>query len=355
MDFSTLLPMLTKYFKTLHPARLTLMAEMIFALIQTKHVHQKNLALGCKGSATQDSCIRRVQRFFKETELDPIAAGQFIKALAPQRASVVLAIDRTNWKFGVKNINYLVVSQIQGSVSIPIAFKALEKRGNSNTTERCNLMNQVFQVYQPQQIKVFLGDREFVGDRWMTFLIEKQIPFALRMKQSTMVETNQLPLQASQYLSALKVNEMSIIQKTIGDHKLFITIKRLVTKELLIVASHHYQGEEALRFYKKRWSIEMTFKAMKTHGFNLESTHMTDLAKLEKLMLLLTIALAISILAGELKAAQRPIPVKNHHRRLVTLFTYGLDWLREYLLKPRLTLVTHLADLLINTMKIRLA
>ena len=39
-------------------------------------------------------------------------------------------------------------------------------------------------------------------------------------------------------------------------------------------------GQEALTMYKKRWSIERTFKSLKTSGFNIEDTHITDPNKL---------------------------------------------------------------------------
>jgi len=34
----------------------------------------------------------------------------------------------------------------------------------------------------------------------------------------------------------------------------------------------------------KRWQIETLFKAFKSSGFNIESTHVTDQKKLEKLL-----------------------------------------------------------------------
>ena len=71
------------------------------------------------------------------------------------------------------------------------------------------------------------------------------------------------------------------------------------------------------------------FGNLKTKGFNLEATHLADPAKLATLMGLLAIAVALSIKAGA--AAQRlaPVPVKNHGRKAMSLFAYGLSTLRK--------------------------
>ncbi|WP_336719223.1 transposase, partial [Chryseobacterium mucoviscidosis] len=44
--------------------------------------------------------------------------------------------------------------------------------------------------------------------------------------------------------------------------------------------------EESWEYYKKRWQIETLFKAFKSSGFNIESTHVTDQKRLEKLFMI---------------------------------------------------------------------
>ena len=38
--------------------------------------------------------------------------------------------------------------------------------------------------------------------------------------------------------------------------------------------------DEAQSLYKERWQIETAFKALKTSGFNIEDTHLTDLDRI---------------------------------------------------------------------------
>jgi len=69
---------------------------------------------------------------------------------------------------------------------------------------------------------------------------------------------------------------------------------------------------------------------LKTAGFNLEDTHITNLKKLEKLFAVVSLALAICVIAGEIKNNIKAIKTKNHGYKAVSLFTYGFDWLKDY-------------------------
>ena len=49
-------------------------------------------------------------------------------------------MDRTNWQRGKKNINILMLSITYKGIAIPLFWRLLDKKGNSNTNERIVLM-----------------------------------------------------------------------------------------------------------------------------------------------------------------------------------------------------------------------
>ena len=59
--------------------------------------------------------------------------------------------------------------------------------------------------------------------------------------------------------------------------------------EFLIIVSFN-KPEQAMTYYKQRWQIETLFKGLKSSGFNIEDTLVTDLERLGKLFLLTMIA-----------------------------------------------------------------
>ena len=97
---------------------------------------------------------------------------------------------------------------------------------------------------------------------------------------------------------------------------------------LIIIASDAASCEEILNDDKMRWDIETLFKALKTQGFDLETTHLSDQEKIDKLIAFLSIAFLWAHLGGEWLHQQKPIKVKSHQRRSISLFRYGLDFLR---------------------------
>ena len=85
--------------------------------------------------------------------------------------------------------------------------------------------------------------------------------------------------------------------------------------------------------YKQRWQIETLFRGLKSSGFNLEDTHVTDLERLEKLFSLTMIAFVWCYKIGDyLDENVKKITIKKHGRRAVSVFKHGLDYLSKFLL-----------------------
>ena len=94
--------------------------------------------------------------------------------------------------------------------------------------------------------------------------------------------------------------------------------------EFVIIASFNQQ-DQALINYKERWQIETMFRAMKSSGFNMEETHLTDLDRLSTLVAIIAIAFVWAYLVGIDKHKNIiPIKLKKHGRRAYSFFKYGL-------------------------------
>jgi hypothetical protein len=100
----------------------------------------------------------------------------------------------------------------------------------------------------------------------------------------------------------------------------------------LIVVSFN-KPEQALEYYAKRWQIETLFRGLKSSGFNLEDTHVTSLDRLEKLVMLVMIAFVWCYKVGDyIDSEIKPISIKSHGRRAISVFKYGLEYLSKCLL-----------------------
>jgi hypothetical protein len=90
-------------------------------------------------------------------------------------------------------------------------------------------------------------------------------------------------------------------------------------------------AEDAVAHYAKRGEMETLFAALKTRGFCLESTHLTDPLRLERLVALLALTFCWCHKIGEWLHAQKPLKLKKHGRKPKSLFRRGFDQLRRLL------------------------
>ena len=87
-----------------------------------------------------------------------------------------------------------------------------------------------------------------------------------------------------------------------------------------------------MQIYAQRRRIECFFRAIKSAGFNIESTHLTDQKRLEKLFAIVCIAFLWVYRVGEYQNQLKPIHILKHKRRAFSIFRYGLDELNRALM-----------------------
>ena len=100
----------------------------------------------------------------------------------------VLVMDRSNWKRGKKNINLLTMGILCSHCFIPLVWKQLDKRGNSNFEERKKLVQRFIGLWEKlgKSIKkmVLVADREFIGPQWLNYLHQEGIYFVFRLRDN---------------------------------------------------------------------------------------------------------------------------------------------------------------------------
>jgi hypothetical protein len=236
-------------------------------------------------------------------------------------------------------VNILFLGIVYQGVAIPILWIILneeKKNGNSNTAERIALMDLFIGIFGAEKIEGFLADREFIGKKWFQYLIENKIKFRIRTIGSTIINRADGGFSpARNFFRSLACNEAAQLdgKRKVFGLMLYVTGMRLPSGDyLIIISSDPASVDEILADYKKRWEIETLFKALKSQGFDFEATHMVDRKKIDKLMAFLAIAFLFAHKTGEWLHEQKPIKIKSHKRKAISIFRYGLDHLREIFL-----------------------
>lgn len=317
----------------LNKARGNFLAKFLIALLQVKTVNLSEIANVFAGRAKSDSHYKRIQRFLRFFEVPYAVIALALIRLLPLEAPYVLTLDRTNWQLGQTPLNLLVLGIAYKGVAIPILWTVLEKKGNSNTAERIAIVREFVALCGGDQIAYLAGDREFIGKQWFAWLNANGIDFRIRVKENTQVMNGRGQLvPVWQLFRSQRIGTQLAIPsaRRCWGMELYFSGVRLTSGEYVIVVSPQ-AAPAALEEYRRRWEIETLFGCLKTRGFRLEETHVTDPARLKKLLALLALAFCWAVIVGEWLVEQKSLRIKQHGRLCKSVFRHGLDYLRRIL------------------------
>ena len=320
---------------TLSNSRLETLCLLIVGMASVRTVNLSHISGEMPTQAKIESTYRRLQRFFQHVALGEDWSARLVVRQLGLSGNWNLCLDRTNWKIGRKDVNFLVLAITTRRYRVPLIWSVLDKAGNSNTAERINLMKRYVKLFGEESIRHLLADREFIGFEWLSFLTKQDIPFVIRVRSNLLVVC-----EDGSRISLKDLLRTCRGQRTFKAHFghpndpvplwLNFAAKRIKGKELLIVVTNR-PAHNALATYRKRWAIECLFADTKTKGFNIEDTRITNTNKLSLLMGIVALAVAWASKVGSTTVGNHKRPRKKHGRYAKSIFRIGLDEIRRML------------------------
>ena len=260
-------------------ARITCFAKMLLSLIMTRSINLNKIACSFSSEATQLSRYRRLQRFFAKFTIDfDMIAGFIFRMFFTNGGKWYLTIDRTNCKWGKSDINILTLAIAFKGTAIPIYWELLNKKGNSDTSERIAIIQKFINKFGKNCIAGLLADREFVRGDWFGWLLREKISFYIRIKNKINTTNSRgSPIKIEKLFYDLNPMSQRVMygKRKIMGHDLYLACLKLSNGELLIVATNENPGN-AIETYGIRGDFETLFGCLKGRGFNFEDTHITD-------------------------------------------------------------------------------
>lgn len=311
-----------------HKSRQEFLCSLLEGLIKSRSVLFSEIADKIDLDIKTESVERRIQDFFQKVNFDYLQLGRLLLSFVHHHR-VVLSIDRTEWDFGLVQVNILCVVVSIGKMAVPVYFEMLDNNsGNSNSDDRISLFKSLVRLIGKERIELLVMDREFVGHKWLSWLKSEYIPFCVRVpKHHTLlfndgdrVHVEEL-LQTSDRFTAKQV----VVDQVVVNLALSYDVKG----ELLYLIG---TGEpmNLPRQYKKRWSIEVFFQALKGRGFNLEQSCLKNIEKYKKLFAVVCLAYTVCWATGIQDGQQNPVKQKNHGYPQYSVFRRGLNLLRKF-------------------------
>lgn len=276
-----------------------------------------------------ESIYKNYQRLIQKSQLSQSDLAKCILSMyGLEDCKLTLSMDRTNWRYGKSDINFLVLSVCLIGTAIPLYWLELDTKGNSDTEERIKLMKMFIRDFGADKIDFLVADREFIGNDWFNYLSSTGINFGIRIKSNMQLELKSgEKVSAGSLFRAVSQGGMISYEVKIDGIKLLAQATRSMKQELVIVVSNNLTEPNLLVIYAKRWRIECLFGQLKSRGFNFEDTHFTIKERVGNLMKFLVLSFAIGYLIGLVHAKAKPILIKKHGRKLKSFFRHGYDLL----------------------------
>ncbi|MGB0863610.1 MAG: transposase [Saprospiraceae bacterium] len=350
---------ISSLFKGIKPKRLDLFFKLSFSILSSKTVclyKTVDEAIKVIPSKNIESCYQKLVNFFC-TGLSDLYLDSIFKVIIylfggkkgkKEEDKIYLSIDRTTWQIGQRRINLLVIGVVHKNICIPLVWKDLGRKGNSNTKQRLELLDRLLTGWKELSFEVPLleisGDREFIGDEWLVGLEHRGLDFVLRLK-----ENQQFHVWHKKKLSAKKVNLKSLAKRLQGKQKAWteiVTESGYIVKLIIIPNTGRNAKKEPFLFlvtnvpeadiqqiqekFGFRWSIECCFKHLKSNGFHLKEISLEHEHKIHLMLAILTFLYALCIHEGLEKGTKKMKKYANGQSyRVKSVFRSGLSILKE--------------------------
>src|SRR5256885_751226 len=299
-----------------HRARLNFLAKALLALLAAGSVNLTKVARAFSGPAQLDSHYKRLQRFLRG--FDCLGEGcltRLLAGLSGVEPPWVLSLDRSDWRPAVPGaalpwINFLVLGIVRDGVAYPLLWTLLPKAGSSNAQERIALMERFLALFGSGAVRFIAMDREFgASKRWVQWLAQRGLDFRLRLCVSTQLSSGAGKRPASVGRVFWGLRPTKALQPRGARRLLGVRVRVAALRlppetcvltqaakrakghgqpgdELVVVVGAYRRGGRAdlLADYRLRWGIESLFGALKSRGFDLESTHLHHRERLERLV-----------------------------------------------------------------------
>jgi len=310
-------------------------SQFVLAVLKVRSSNLSKIAVAVETGVEFLSTYRQIQRFLGNLKTIRIDYPGLLK----MSGKLQVAIDRTEWKFGKVWINILTVSVVYKRVAIPMVWQTVNRKGNARALEHLQIIKRLIAEIGKGRIQAIYGDREFASQELFSFLLAERIDFRIRLKTSHLAGGMSFQRRWRNLPARIKLRgKVGVEVFGLNLYVSCVKWKKGSKIEYLIVASGT-AGKNALAEYKVRWAIETMFGCLKSRGFEMEETHLTDPKKINKLLMLLALALCLAILTGEIKTEMTRtvrMKLKNNGRYAKSLFRIGLDALQNILFNIKL-------------------
>jgi hypothetical protein len=284
----------------LHKAHISGLADMCASALATRSANTAEWSSVLPRRSDDKSKERYISRFLGNVLINPVAVmGGFIPELIEMSGSnnqtVVLMMDQSKISDGFE---CLMVSLRTGERAIPVAWRVIATSGAIGFEIQEKLLNDVLAMV-PEAIPILLAADRFYGtSSLISWCKEQGWQYRIRLKGNLIllheggeITTGQAAQMKLAVIENAAFNETGITTN-IG------ILHEPCHKEPWIIAMDCKPSKYKVLDYGMRWGIEPMFSDFKSRGFCITKTQLQHPDRIQRLILVLTIALYWAVSTG---------------------------------------------------------
>ena len=318
--------------------RLKNMGLLMVGMYLAQSVSLSHIARKLPIRAKKASLTQRLSRFLKNEAIDvprwyATCAAWLIRSAA-SGGRLQLVIDTSKVTSSQRLLCIAIAYQRR---SVPLIWDWVgHRKGHCTVKQQLALFERLYRLIPGGITVSIVGDGEFGNVLLLELLDSWGWDYALRQTKSCKV----LVAGANQWLRMdelpLKRGQTRILPNTLltyACHKTtLVLIWRSTEKEPLYLATNQTSIKAVWKLYKRRMWIEEMFGDLKGHGFDLERSQLEHSARLNRLMLAVSLVYLWLISVGEHVVFQNlTSEIDRNDRRDLSIFRLGWDFLERRL------------------------
>jgi Transposase DDE domain len=244
--------------------------------------------------------------------IDPFACF-VLRQLSLIQSFLILTIDQTK---ASSELEVLMVSVRFGQRALPLAWCVRKTQGNIGFEDQKVLLDKVASYLPANVFVVLMGDRFFGTVDLIEYCRLRQWDYRLRLKGNVIVTKGLIGMKAKdlEHLGEYFIQNVTLTH--VHEQTNIAVVHEEGHEEAWIIAMSKKPDYYKAFDYGMRWSIESMFSDFKTRGFGLEDTHLHYPNRLEKLILVMAIAMIWAVFSGLWDAIIHPLPYETKESAL---------------------------------------
>jgi len=324
-----------------HQGHLVTLAMMITGIVMSRKAQLSVMSGEVPVEAKDQSIEMRMRRWVKhegiDVELTYMPFGRHILAgLADE--PLILAMDGSQVGRGCM---VLMVGVVYRSRLLPLAWVVYKgKKGHTTAARHIEVLKKVLPLVPEGAEVVLLGDAEYETTEMLSWVkTETTWQFVMRTAPNILIQ------------QGMEWHEIGSFEVTQGRlrmiHSIAFTKEAAFPANLVVWWGSEYEepiflvsnlpnASHAAWFYRRRFRIETFFSDQKSRGFHIQKSHLSDPARLSRLLVAACLAYIwmiclglLTLITGDHKLIDRTDRVDKSISHL------GLDWLKYCLKKDK--------------------